>query len=192
MTALTGFMAFLKFVSELDLDSRSRLNLGKPRPACEHFSALELYLPIFPEQSQDLNIFNFLWRVSTASLEQLREQAVLSLRILQSPSSLETSIATASFRSVFLQKSSFFQDYDLIFHIPCVDQAAISSAENLTPKLTEIKNSALVALDDLTPWQYTSTHARDVILQALGNRASKVHTFTSTRYVFCFSLPSLS
>jgi hypothetical protein len=177
MTALTGFMSFLKFISELNLDSQIILNLGKPRPVCGHFP-LELYLPIFPEQSQDLNIFNFLWRVSAGSLEQLKEQAIFSLRILQSPSSLETSIATASFRSVFLEKSSFFQNYDLIFHIPCVDQAEINSLGDLTPKLAEIQKATLMALDDLSPWQFTSISARDLIRQALGNRASKVHTFT--------------
>lgn len=175
MTALTGFMAFLKFLSELNPESQHCLSLDKHRHPCGFFP-IELYLPISSDDLNGINTYNFLWRVSSNSLSQLIEQAQLSLRTLQAPPTLETTIATASFRSVFLQRSVFFQNYDLIFHLPSLDLKDIGHQTD--PQLSEILKITQTALDDLTPWQYTSGKVRSLIEESLGNRVVKVHTFS--------------
>jgi hypothetical protein len=176
MTALTGFMAFLKYLSELTRESQHCLSLDKHRHPCGSFP-IELYLPLSDDNS-GIDAYNFLWRVSSTSLDQLVEQAQLSLLTLQTPPTLETTIATASFRSVFLQKSNFFQNYDLIFHLPSLDLVDAERMAQSDPELTEILNTTRIALDDLTAWQYTSSKVRSLIEESLGNRVTKIHTFS--------------
>jgi hypothetical protein len=174
MTALTGFMAFLKYLSELARGSQHCLSLDKHRHPCGSFP-IELYLPTASDDNSGIDAYNFLWRVSATSLDQLIEQAQLSLCTLQAPPTLETTIATASFRSVFLQKSNFFQNYDLIFHLP---SSLNLDTENMTAAVAEILKTTTTALDDLTPWQYTSRKVRTLLEESLGNRVTKVHTFS--------------
>lgn len=167
MTPLTGFMTFLKYL--MDLPSVSCLSLGK-RLCCGAFP-LELYLPAISEQSGNaFDVYNFLWRISSSALTQLKEHASSSLQLLQASSAFESSIATSSFRSVFLWKDSFVENYDLIFHISCVDRKSVSS---LCSK--DVAEQTLLQLDNLTSWQYTSESARSLAQEGLGNRAAKVH-----------------
>lgn len=177
-------MAFLKFLVDLEIKSTVCLSLQK-KTTCNNFS-IELYLPIGSEEggSDGGALYNILWRLSKSSLEQLKEQAKLSLHTLQTPLGSDTTIATSSFNSVFLLKSTPYRDHDIIIYIPYCTQLEIKNNEHdneqdnknsNNSKLSNTYQDTLTTLDNLTPWQFASEIARNIIIKALGDRAAKVN-----------------
>lgn len=175
MTPLTGFMTFLKYILDLPSVPYHCMFLGKQRSYCGAFP-LELYLPgAFDQNDYVYEVYNFLWRISVSALRQLKEHAYSSLRLLQSPA-YESNIATSSFKSVFLEKYRFVHNYDLIFHISCADRITVRRHTHEIP--SDVAESTLLRLDNLTSWQYTSEIVQFLLQESLGNRVTKVHIYS--------------
>lgn len=173
MTPLTGFMAFLKLFSEMNLNEEV-VNLGNQ--VSFHSFPIELILPI--QNGEALISYNVLWRLTKSSLQQLQEQAIVSLQTFQVSSCSDTTISTSIFRSIFLQQHLSVKTYDMIVHLHCVDREEIKN--HPVPQndafLVEVHQHLLQSLDDLTPWQSLSSISRNLIQKALGDRALKVHS----------------
>lgn len=167
-------MAFLKFL--VDLDNRSNICFSYDKRSSSGMFPIELYLPIHGKN--DSTIYNVLWRLTKSSIEQLKEQAKLSLRTLQTPLGSDTTIATTAFNSVFLLKSDSHREYDMIVYLPYFLQSDIKNYEQYSSNNESLNSKkyqdSLTALDNLTPWQYESEYARNIITKALGDRVLKV------------------
>lgn len=72
--------------------------------------AVHLMHPLVGATQKDVVDYNCLWRVSRSTWQQLRSEAAVALRLLQS--------GRDCFHEIFLQPKTFFHRYDLCFHLP--------------------------------------------------------------------------
>jgi hypothetical protein len=186
MSTLSGFMAALKFWSEISLSSGLRLSWGTSRCSSEYATYFPAELSVSVGDSQ---AYNVLWRVSQSALEQLKCQARSTLFVLQGKSTTNdvSTNCTDGFRQVFLSRYSFASDFDVLVHIPVVSAHDLQHADpdknatDLTEdELEKLKSECLNSLLDKTAWQFCSTTARGLLIRALGDRAQAAHTLSDT------------
>ncbi len=199
--SLAVFQTMLTFLCEvdflqsvLDFTSADIVNMSRS----EDFSGAKgragvLSHPIVSAtaDSSDSTNYNALWRVSRSSLIQLKSEARKSLTDLQTSQD-------SCFENLFMLSRGFYASHDVYFHVPMncnqVESAVLAnkssqlaarveSAEDGVQADDEIRFSVDTERDlhnailDHNSHVVLSAKIRDVIAEALGDRAEVVHTF---------------
>ena len=170
-TAMGAFLVVLKFMAEtsfedwaMDFSHQDLKQIDKKGGGDDgdgdvmNFAATLL----FPIQSDNSNSnsnsvpYNILWRVTSSSISQIREDAFFTLNKFKSGDG-------EAFQEAFLRPKQFCSKYDMIFSIRIDDKGGESMKSHDDD-------------DGMIPWQYVAQKARELLTIGLGDRVVQVHT----------------
>jgi U3 small nucleolar RNA-associated protein 22 len=187
MTPLMAFTAVLKFISETDF-SKDTFSLNVREGGASFLASLGdtarpaavLLLPVGVDADEACDgivtettvHYNILWHWSESSLSLLQDSARSSLHLIQNDSGSTENL----FRDLLMQKSNFFEHYDLLFHFPVFSKRALLnwSEQNSSVSSEELRKKTQEALCDLTEWENATSSAIAVLNEALGSRVLSI------------------
>eukprot|EP01038_Epipyxis_sp_PR26KG_P014271 gene14271-19147_t len=170
-TPLIAFQTMLSFISEFDFANKY-IDFTSPEVTDKQMNDLMKDWPVVlthPVQvhSSGTNsiIYNAYWRVSYSSIMDLKDEAMCSIREIQRNHE-------SCFDYLFMQKRSFFDRFDLFFHIP-----VMLNKETHDTNHSEIKQEIADSLLHINPHIYYSSKLLTIIQEALGDRAVSVRSY---------------
>lgn len=102
--------------------------------------SISLTHPLVGATSKDVMEFNCLWRISESAWRQLREEAKHSLQLLQSN-------GEGAFNEIFIQSKSFFQRYDVYFHVRVPDESPHTNGNGSAHSIHPVSARSMLAIN---------------------------------------------